>query len=79
MSDLATGAYQTCPYCRGPMDAGVLGAASATVTGLGGARWYKFRSFLALGGETVGDWSLSGMVWIDGHRCPKCRLLLLRY
>jgi hypothetical protein len=68
-----------CPNCRGPMEAGVLGAASPALTGLGGARWYKSKSFWAVGGEPVGGWSISGMAWIDGHRCTRCHIMLLRY
>jgi hypothetical protein len=49
------------------------------MTYVGGAKWYKERSTLALGGETLESKLLGGMVWLDGQRCPNCRLLLLNH
>ena len=57
------------------MEVGVLGSESLTTQ----SRWYKKRTALALGGEKIGDYAPSGMTWIDGFRCPNCRLLILRY
>jgi len=55
------------------MESGTLGAESY----IGGAKWFKERSVLALGGEKVGDYRTSGMTWLDGFRCRRCELLLL--
>lgn len=46
---------------------------------VGGASWYRERSAFAVGGEPIVQRPLGGMVWIDGHRCPQCRVLLLDY
>jgi hypothetical protein len=64
-----------CPQCGGSLDDGSLGL----MTYVGGAAWYKGRSALALGGESIVAKPLGGMVWMDGHRCRACRLLLLSY
>ena len=65
---------EECPYCRAPLEKGVVGAESLT----GGANWYKSRSTLALGGEPIGDSATGGMVWLDGYRCRNCRKLILQ-
>jgi Domain of unknown function (DUF6487) len=65
----------TCPNCGAPTEEGTLGA----MTYVGGVKWYRERSTLALGGETLQSKPLGGMVWLDGQRCPNCRLLLLHY
>ncbi len=57
------------------MEKGSLAAESLT----GGAKWHKSRSVLALGGEKIGDYTLGGMVWFDGFRCAKCRILVLGF
>ena len=57
------------------MDLGTLGF----FTLLGGARWYKERSELMLGGDSIVKNPLGGNTWLDGFRCPNCRLLLLSY
>lgn len=63
-----------CPYCRGPMEKGSVGAESLS----GGAKWHTSRSTLALGGEPVGDYTDGGMVWLDGYRCRTCGRLVLQ-
>ena len=68
-------AVATCPRCGASTEVGVFGAESY----LGGAKWYKERSTLALGGEKIMAPSMNAMVWIDGARCRACRLLLLDY
>jgi len=64
-----------CPQCQEPMGLGSLGF----YTFLGGARWYKERDSLMLGGDPIVKHPLGGDTWIDGFRCHKCRLLLLSY
>jgi Domain of unknown function (DUF6487) len=64
-----------CPSCGTTMTAGSLG----TMSYVAGVTWHKSRSALALGGEKIAGSSLGGMVWMDGFRCPGCRLLLLQY
>ncbi len=46
---------------------------------VGGATWHRERSALALNGETIVSKPIGGMVWLDGTRCPGCRLLVLGY
>ena len=65
----------TCPKCGAAMEAGSVAAESL----VGGAKWHKSRSTLALGGEKIGDYTTGGLVWFDGFRCSKCRILLMRY
>jgi hypothetical protein len=67
--------FATCPNCGSDTEGGTLGA----MTYVGGVKWFKERSTLALGGETLESKPLGGMVWLDGKRCPSCRLLLLNY
>ena len=64
-----------CPSCGSSMEPGSVAAESLT----GGAKWHKARTTLALGGEKIGDYTTGGMVWFDGLRCTKCRILLMRY
>jgi len=64
-----------CPNCGSAMESGSVAAESL----VGGAKWHKARSTLALGGEKIGDYTTGGMVWFDGYRCVKCRILLMRY
>ena len=72
---MATMVDVRCPNCSGTMEAGTVGAESIT----GGAKWLLKRTRLALGGEKIGDYRWDGMVWFDGVRCAKCRLLVLHY
>ena len=64
-----------CPECGQPMAAGSFGSMSY----LGGAQWYAHRSLLALDGEKISTKPLGGMIWLDGFRCPKCHILVLKY
>jgi|HubBroStandDraft_1064217.scaffolds.fasta_scaffold560565_1 hypothetical protein len=68
-------AVEKCPKCGNAMEAGTVGA----MTYVGGAKWYKERSMMALGGETIANKFLGGMVWLDGQRCRECRFLQLNY
>ena len=71
---IAEGARR-CPQCQKPMDSGTLGF----FTYLGGARWFPRRNSWMTGGDPIVKNPLGGDTWIDGLRCPKCRLLLLSY
>ncbi len=64
-----------CPGCGENMDPGSLGVLSHVA----GALWYKRRTLLATGGQTVVSAPLGGMIYLDGARCERCRLMLLRY
>ncbi len=64
-----------CPECGESMEHGYLGSESF----VGGARWYTKKSTLGMGGEDLAKSGGLGMVYIEGERCPGCRLLLLRY
>jgi len=64
-----------CPICGKPMERGVLAAESF----VGGAKWMKERSRLALGGEHLVKPDAWGNVYFDGYRCPSCKILALSY
>jgi len=64
-----------CPQCEESMDLGTLGF----FTLAGGARWFKERSWLMLNGDPIIKNPLGGDTWLDGFRCRRCRLLLIRY
>jgi len=73
-----TAELSKCPNCGVETQTGTLG----TMTYIGGMKWYRERSALALGGETIAGGLarfIGGMAWLDGHRCPNCRLLFLNY
>jgi hypothetical protein len=57
------------------MESGALGVMSYTA----GAQWFRERSILALGGETIVSKPLGGMIWLDGQRCSGCRFVQLHY
>ncbi len=57
------------------METGFLGSESL----IGGAKWYKKKSKLGMGGEPLVRPGGLGMVYVEGERCQGCRLLLLRY
>lgn len=57
------------------MQPGTMGVMSYSA----GATWHRQRSLLALGGETLVSEPLGGMIWMDGHRCLRCRTLVLAY
>jgi hypothetical protein len=46
---------------------------------IGGARWTRERTRLAIGGEGLVAPDAWGNVYLDGFRCPSCRLLVLAY
>ena len=64
-----------CPRCNSPMEPGSLAAESLSV----GATWHHTRTLFETGGEQIGDYTSGGLVWFDGRRCVRCRLLLLHY
>ncbi len=68
-------AVEKCPHCGKAMESGSVGVMSYAV----GVQWYRERSLLALGGETIVRKPLGGMAWLDGHRCADCRFLQLHY
>ncbi len=57
------------------MEKGVLAAESF----VGGAKWVKERTRLALGGEGLAPPDRGGNVYLDGFRCGACRILALSY
>ena len=64
-----------CPRCGQRMEPGVLGAESL----VGGAKWMRKRSRLAIGGEGLSSPHTWGNVYFDGFRCRSCRVLVLEY
>ena len=65
----------TCPECGARMDRGYLVAESY----LGGAKWVARKTRLAGGGSRLVPPDTWGNVYLAGGRCPRCRLLVLRY
>jgi hypothetical protein len=64
-----------CPVCSKPMSPGFLGSESF----IGGSKWYLERTRLALGGEEIGKPDTWGMVFLPGHRCRECKVMVLQY
>ena len=71
----ATPAAPACPVCGKAMEKGLLAAESF----VGGAKWVKERTRLALGGESLAPPDRWGNVYLDGFRCTGCRILALSY
>lgn len=71
----ATPMAPSCPVCGKPMEKGLLAAESF----VGGAKWVKERTRLALGGEPLVPPDRWGNVYLDGFRCTACRILALTY
>jgi len=46
---------------------------------LGGAKWMREKTRLAIGGDPITPPDRWGNVYIAGLRCEACRLLALRY
>lgn len=44
-----------------------------------GAKWMQEKTRLALGGEPLMPPDRWGNVYLAGLRCPRCRLITLRY
>jgi len=64
-----------CPKCGNELESGVVGAESF----FNGIRWYRTKSFLALGGELIIRLSRNGMAYADAKRCVECKLVLFEY
>lgn len=64
-----------CPRCQKPMVPGFLGSESF----IGGSKWYLERTRLALGGDELAKPDTWGMVYLAGHRCTDCRVVLVSY
>ena len=71
----ATPSVPSCPVCGRPMEKGLLAAESF----VGGVKWVKERTRLALGGESLAPPDRWGNVYLDGFRCTGCRILALSY
>lgn len=57
------------------MERGFLGSESF----ISGMKWFKEKTILALGGEKIKDPGMSGMVYLEGFICRKCRRIDLSY
>ena len=66
---------EKCPKCGKEMESGYLEAESL----VGGAKWQEKRSVLGIGGELLMKPNASGLVYLQGSRCPHCRILMLKY
>ena len=63
-----------CPRCGSSMEPGSLAAES-----YGATTWHLSRTLYETGGEKIGDYQPGGLVWFDGRRCSRCRILVLHY
>lgn len=63
------------PNCGSPMESGFLVAESL----LGGAKWTRRQTRLAVGGKTLVDPDRWGNVYLGGFQCGSCRTLVLGY
>jgi hypothetical protein len=57
------------------MERGYLGSESF----IRGVKWFAEKSKLGTGGVELVKPGGLGMVYLEGRRCPDCKLLLLRY
>jgi len=64
-----------CPACGKPMMDGFLVAESF----IQGVKWVKERTRLALGGEVLVQPDSYGNVYVEGVRCPSCKMMILKY
>lgn len=64
-----------CPRCDGEMEPGFLGSESF----ISGMKWFKEKTILALGGEKIREPGMSGMVYLDGFICKKCKTIVVTY
>jgi hypothetical protein len=71
----STMAPSICPGCGKAMEPGFLVAESL----MGGAKWVRRRTMLAIGGESVAKPDGLGNVYIQGFRCAAYRHLSLYY
>jgi len=44
-----------------------------------GVKWVKERTRLALGGEVLVQPDSYGNVYVEGVRCPSCKMMILKY
>jgi ssDNA-binding Zn-finger/Zn-ribbon topoisomerase 1 len=64
-----------CPRCGKDMEHGYIRAESF----IGGIKWMREKSTKSLGLETVAKPDMLGFVFIEGFRCPECRLICSQY
>lgn len=65
----------TCPNCGKEMIPGFLG----TERFFSDVSWFKEKSLLGIGGESLHIKDKMGMVYIEGYRCTSCKILHLKY
>ena len=59
------------------MDEGFLGVESNAMTP---PSWFRKKSITGFGGEKIASgWSLSGMKYLEAHRCQGCRNITIKY
>ena len=57
------------------MESGFLGSESF----VSGMRWYKEKTLHSIGGENIKESGMSGMVFLDGFICRKCKTIAVTY
>lgn len=70
-----TEAGSPCPRCGAPIETGFL----QVETFMSGPRWVRRKSMLGLGGDWVAKTGLTGLVFLEGWRCGRCRRMTLAY
>jgi hypothetical protein len=64
-----------CPKCTKEMEQGFVRAESF----IGGVKWMAERSTKTLGLEYVARPDSLGFCFLEGHRCPECRCIVIQY
>ena len=59
------------------MEPGYLGAWNTSI--VSSLNWYKDKGFWTKSTETLKGGSLSGVTYLEGARCQRCRIALVRY
>jgi len=65
----------SCPNCGKQMEVGFLGMERL----FSDIAWFKSKTILGLGGESLGLKDKMGMVYADAYRCRNCGLVLIRH
>jgi hypothetical protein len=64
-----------CPRCKAPIETGFL----QCETFASGPKWVRRKTMLGLGGSVVARTALTGLAYLEGWRCGKCRMMTLQY
>lgn len=69
------GKEMKCPNCGAQMEIGFLGMERI----FSDISWFRQKTVLGLGGESLGMKDKMGMVYADAYRCKNCGLVMIKY